>query len=47
MELRNERKLICSGGFGTMGYSLPAAIGAAIGNKDKKVVSVLGTVVFK
>lgn len=42
MELRNERKLICSGGFGTMGYSLPAAIGAAIGNKDKKVVSVLG-----
>ena len=39
MELKGERKLICSGGFGTMGYS---AIGAAIGNKDKKVVSLLG-----
>lgn len=25
-----------------MGYSLPAAIGAAVGNKDKKVVSILG-----
>lgn len=42
MELRGERQLLCSGGFGTMGYSLPAAIGAAIGNKDKKVVSILG-----
>lgn len=42
MELKGDRKLICSGGFGTMGYSLPAAIGAAIGNKDKKVVSLMG-----
>ena len=42
MELKGDRKLICSGGFGTMGYSLPAAIGAAVGNKDKKVVSLMG-----
>lgn len=42
MELKGQRKLICSGGFGTMGYSLPAGIGAAIGNKDRKVVCVLG-----
>lgn len=42
MEIKGDRKLICSGGFGTMGYSLPAAIGAAIGNKDKKVVSLMG-----
>ena len=42
MEVLGERKLICSGGFGTMGYSLPAGIGAAIGNRDKKVVSILG-----
>lgn len=42
IEIKGDRKLICSGGFGTMGYSLPAAIGAAIGNKDKKVVSILG-----
>ena len=42
MELKGDRKLICSGGFGTMGYSLPAAIGAAVGNKDKRVVSFMG-----
>lgn len=42
MEIKGDRKLICSGGFGTMGYSLPAAIGAAVANKDKKVVSILG-----
>ena len=42
MELKGDRKLICSGGFGTMGYSLPAAIGAAVGNKEKKVVSIVG-----
>ncbi|WP_070000488.1 biosynthetic-type acetolactate synthase large subunit [Cellulosilyticum sp. I15G10I2] len=42
MEIKGNRKLICSGGFGTMGYSLPAAIGASIGNKEKQVVSILG-----
>lgn len=42
MELKGNRKLIGSGGFGTMGYSLPAAIGAAVGNKEKKVVSIFG-----
>lgn len=42
MEIKGDRKIICSGGFGTMGYSLPAAIGAAMGNKEKKVVSVVG-----
>ena len=42
MELKGERRLICSGGFGTMGYSLPAAIGAAIGNREKQVVTIMG-----
>ncbi len=42
VEIKGNRKLICSGGFGTMGYSLPAAIGASIGNRDKQVVSILG-----
>ncbi len=42
VEIKGNRKLICSGGFGTMGYSLPAAIGASIGNKDRQVVSILG-----
>jgi acetolactate synthase-1/2/3 large subunit len=29
-------------GFGTLGYALPAAIGAAIGNSDKHVVAISG-----
>ncbi|MFK8077467.1 MAG: 5-guanidino-2-oxopentanoate decarboxylase [Granulosicoccus sp.] len=29
-------------GFGTLGYALPAAIGAALGNKDKTVVAISG-----
>ena len=42
MEVYAGRQLICSGGFGTMGYSLPAAVGASVGNKDRQVVSILG-----
>ena len=42
IEMIGNRKVLCSGGFGTMGYSLPAGIGAAIGNPSKKVVSVMG-----
>lgn len=42
MELTGKRQIICSGGFGTMGYSLPACIGAAIGNKSRRVVGVFG-----
>jgi acetolactate synthase-1/2/3 large subunit len=33
---------ITSGGLGTMGYSLPAAIGAKIGQPDRVVVSISG-----
>ena len=36
------RTLITSGGLGTMGYGLPAAIGAQIGNPDKTVVLFAG-----
>lgn len=42
MAVYGDRRLICSGGFGTMGYSLPAAVGASVGNKDRQVVSILG-----
>jgi acetolactate synthase-1/2/3 large subunit len=42
MEMRGERKIIFSGGFGTMGYSLPAGVGAALGQKEKRVVSIFG-----
>ncbi len=33
---------VTSGGMGTMGFGLPAAIGAKIGNPDKQVVTFLG-----
>ena len=35
---RRPREFITSGGLGTMGYGLPAAIGAKLGKKEKKVV---------
>lgn len=41
-EIKGERKFITSGGLGTMGYSLPASIGAKFGAPDKTVVSVMG-----
>lgn len=36
------RTFLNSGGLGTMGYSLPAAIGAAMGGKGKKVFAICG-----
>ena len=36
------RTFISSGGLGTMGYGLPAAIGAKIGQRDKIVVDIAG-----
>lgn len=42
MEMKGSRKFLCSGGFGTMGYSIPASVGACIGDKNKTVVSILG-----
>lgn len=39
---RHERQLLTSGGLGTMGFGLPAAIGAAVGNPDKQVLTVSG-----
>jgi acetolactate synthase-1/2/3 large subunit len=36
------RQLVTSGGLGTMGFGLPAAIGAQIAKPDKKVVLVTG-----
>ena len=35
---QNERQLVTSGGLGTMGFGVPAAIGAKIANPDKEVV---------
>ncbi len=39
---KSSRSLISSGGLGTMGYGLPAAIGAKIGVPDKNVVLFCG-----
>ncbi|MCX6179132.1 MAG: biosynthetic-type acetolactate synthase large subunit [Chlorobiales bacterium] len=38
----NPRSIITSGGLGTMGFGLPAAIGAAFGVKDRPVVLFCG-----
>ena len=39
---RNPRQFITSGGLGTMGYGLPAALGAKLGCPDKRVVLFTG-----
>jgi len=41
-KLNNTRSNITSGGLGTMGFALPAAIGAKFGAQDKTVVAVIG-----
>lgn len=39
---RSPRSLITSGGMGTMGFSMPAAIGAKIGTPERAVVAITG-----
>ncbi|MCP4566595.1 MAG: biosynthetic-type acetolactate synthase large subunit, partial [FCB group bacterium] len=39
---RRPRTLLTSGGLGTMGFGMPAAIGAALANPDKRVVCISG-----
>jgi acetolactate synthase-1/2/3 large subunit len=36
------RSFLTSGGLGTMGYGFPAAIGAQIGNPDRRVIDIAG-----
>ena len=43
----SPRQFLSSGGLGTMGYGLGAAIGAAVGNPGKKVVNVAGDGCFR
>lgn len=41
-EITEKKRLIMSGGLGTMGYGLPGAIGAKIGNPEIPVISISG-----
>lgn len=38
----NTRSFITSGGLGTMGFGLPAALGAKLGVPEKEVIAILG-----
>lgn len=42
LEMDENKKLLTSGGLGTMGYGLPGAIGAQIGNPDVPVIMISG-----
>lgn len=42
LELTEQKKLLTSGGLGTMGYGFPAALGAKLGNPDRDVIAICG-----
>ena len=44
---KKSRTLLTSGGLGTMGYGLGAAIGAKVGCKDKTVINIAGDGCFR
>jgi acetolactate synthase-1/2/3 large subunit len=44
---KQPRQLLTSGGLGTMGYGLGAAIGAAVANSEKQVVNIAGDGCFR
>lgn len=41
-QYKHSRSNITSGGLGTMGFAIPAAIGASYGDKNRPVVAVMG-----
>ena len=42
LSLNEKRQMLTSGGLGTMGYGLPSAIGAKLGNPEKSVIVISG-----
>ena len=47
LKVEFARQLITSGGLGTMGFGLPAAMGAKLAQPEKKVISISGDGGFK
>lgn len=41
-KFKQSKSLITSGGLGTMGFCLPAAIGAKMGQPEKEVIAIIG-----
>ena len=41
-DVKHPRCFISSGGLGTMGYGFGAALGAQVGNPDKRVINIAG-----
>ena len=41
-EFKDKRQNVTSGGLGTMGFALPAAMGARLGQEDKEVIAIIG-----
>lgn len=41
-KFKNSKSFVTSGGLGTMGYGLPASMGAQLGAPDRTVVAVIG-----
>jgi len=42
LQVDKPRKFITSGGLGTMGYGMPAGMGASVGNPKSKVITISG-----
>lgn len=42
LEIKGQYQMLTSGGLGTMGYGFPAALGAQMGNPDKRVFAICG-----
>lgn len=42
LELDQNKKMIISGGLGTMGFGFPAALGAKMGHRDREIVCITG-----
>ncbi len=41
-QFKDKRQNVTSGGLGTMGFALPAAMGAGLGQKDRPVIAIIG-----